>query len=905
MADVDVDPPVRIVVTPSQSSYFAGEPFSVTITFTNTRSPDPGPSRAISHSTHRRNAHSISSAPISRPPTSPGTPRTPRTATAQPRFSRDDARPTRKGLIGRTPTSLPAPPSPTGSLPALVELRRKKMLAKSLSVSIAPLDIDLSRNSSGPRTPRSASFVPESPPSPILPVPVSRRSDTLPLAASHPHARKHSILDGAVHELVTSPISPSSSSTLPHTPSASSSTFSLPLDSISEAAAAVFPYPPPSAIPPSPAPGYPLSVFTTTNHSAPVAYPPRRNSSASQTQLGHGHPPAINTQLPIPPRTAQSASFTPPHTELLLYAYVALAGRAVLSPLAGTGTSALHSLRSSLLQPARGGGSLSLQAAGVGGGLGLGFPSAVAAQNGPRHRRSSSFSAGLRALGAGIGIWGRDSGAVPGSSQAAEDPEAPVPTLDVPPEMLAVDLTLGPGESRSYTYKLLLPAHLPPTFKGRTLRFSYELVIGACRASGGSSVMKVPIRIYNNVVVGSSPRPYDLMWPIARRTNIASTAVPPRPTVTETQTIATTMHSKSQQTGSESGSVDDLARYAALLLSATSASPSSIEILATGGDLAGVEGESGGGLRGCREAVEVLTRNLKKVSYDITKDGVTVAVLTFPKSAFRLGETVNGVVEVNWRQGRGRVLQLTALLEAHESLPNTLANPPSTPVTARYLRRVHAEHHARFVLGTLRLGFALDIPSDGSPAFGVVAGANANGTVGGLEWKVRLCLLVGVTRAESDPGTEGVRVKGLVRAGDEKNGGGRGAWGGAWRAPARLGVLERIPPPSPSPPSSAPEKSAGWGAFLAASFLGASEGGYHDGDDFDEDEGVETSTDEDEYEYDGVKSDLAGGVGIGVRYGGREEGWTDVKVEMVECVVPVRVWAGNTAFRPGDVVFNV
>jgi hypothetical protein len=93
--------------------------------------------------------------------------------------------------------------------------------------------------------------------------------------------------------------------------------------------------------------------------------------------------------------------------------------------------------------------------------------------------------------------------------------------------MLAVDLALAPGESRScafffsfffspfsnllllraVTYTLLLPAHLPPTFKGRTLRFSYELVVGACRASGGSSVMKVPIRVYNNVVGASVDRP--------------------------------------------------------------------------------------------------------------------------------------------------------------------------------------------------------------------------------------------------------------------------------------------------------------------------------------------------------------------------------------------------------------
>ena len=65
------------------------------------------------------------------------------------------------------------------------------------------------------------------------------------------------------------------------------------------------------------------------------------------------------------------------------------------------------------------------------------------------------------------------------------------------------------------TYSVMLPANLPPTFRGRSLKLSYELVIGTCRASasamrstsslgptGASSisrVMKVPIRVYNNV----------------------------------------------------------------------------------------------------------------------------------------------------------------------------------------------------------------------------------------------------------------------------------------------------------------------------------------------------------------------------------------------------------------------
>ena len=48
------------------------------------------------------------------------------------------------------------------------------------------------------------------------------------------------------------------------------------------------------------------------------------------------------------------------------------------------------------------------------------------------------------------------------------------------------------------------------------------------------------------------------------------------------------------------------------------------------------------------------------VSYDVNKDGVKVAVLTFAKSAYRLGETVLGVVELNGRASRARVLKVRA-----------------------------------------------------------------------------------------------------------------------------------------------------------------------------------------------------------------------------------------------------
>jgi hypothetical protein len=54
----------------------------------------------------------------------------------------------------------------------------------------------------------------------------------------------------------------------------------------------------------------------------------------------------------------------------------------------------------------------------------------------------------------------------------------------------------------------------------------------------------------------------------------------------------------------------------------------------------------------------------RAASYDIEKDGVKVAVLTFAKSAYRLGETVLGVVEVNEKGGRAVVLKVSFLFSA-------------------------------------------------------------------------------------------------------------------------------------------------------------------------------------------------------------------------------------------------
>ena len=236
--------------------------------------------------------------------------------------------------------------------------------------------------------------------------------------------------------------------------------------------------------------------------------------------------------------------------------------------------------------------------------------------------------------------------------------------------------------------------------------------------------------------------------------------------------------------------------------------------------------------------------------------------------------------------------KLSAILESHESLPSSIS--PSCSST-KHLRRSHAEHHSSFTLNTLRTAFSLDIPSDASPAFQIVVGNSSTTprTSGGLEWKVRLCLLVGIAAETSHAGIQDVRFKSLVREGP------RGEWGSSWGATAGISPLEK--PVVERQPQQRMTSPRAWSQFIVTSILYGNmdpegEREYHDGDAISDDE---------DGEYDGIIPNLAGGVGVGVDYGNGETGWRGVKVEMVECEVPVRVFPGNTAFKALDVVFDV
>jgi hypothetical protein len=84
-----------------------------------------------------------------------------------------------------------------------------------------------------------------------------------------------------------------------------------------------------------------------------------------------------------------------------------------------------------------------------------------------------------------------------------------------------------------------------------------------------------------------------------------------------------------------------------------------------------------------------------------------------------------------------------------------------------------------------------------------------------------------------------------------------------------------------------------WGQFFATSFLGAGESEFNGGNEADVD-------------VDASGEGMWDGEGEAQRdFGGGDDGWKDIKVETVECEVPIKVWPGNTAFKATDVVFDV
>ena len=89
-----------------------------------------------------------------------------------------------------------------------------------------------------------------------------------------------------------------------------------------------------------------------------------------------------------------------------------------------------------------------------------------------------------------------------------------IPLLSTPQNLLFVDLTLAPGESKSFAYRFPLPRGLPPSHRGRAIKVSYHITLGVQRPEGQTvRRIEIPFRVLGSYNAHGEILGHDLMSP--------------------------------------------------------------------------------------------------------------------------------------------------------------------------------------------------------------------------------------------------------------------------------------------------------------------------------------------------------------------------------------------------------
>jgi len=73
--------------------------------------------------------------------------------------------------------------------------------------------------------------------------------------------------------------------------------------------------------------------------------------------------------------------------------------------------------------------------------------------------------------------------------------EAGLAVLSTQTKILFCDLTLYPGERKTYSYIETVPHTASPTYRGSAVKYSYKVTIGTQRLNSQTSMLRVPIRV--------------------------------------------------------------------------------------------------------------------------------------------------------------------------------------------------------------------------------------------------------------------------------------------------------------------------------------------------------------------------------------------------------------------------
>ncbi|KAK9709849.1 Golgi membrane exchange factor (Ric1p-Rgp1p) subunit, variant 2 [Basidiobolus ranarum] len=284
-----------------------------------------------------------------------------------------------------------------------------------------------------------------------------------------------------------------------------------------------------------------------------------------------------------------------------------------------------------------------------------------------------------------------------------------LPVLSTPPSILFCDLELAPGESKSYTFEFTLPSILPPSHRGKAIRVSYNLLLGAQR--GGhhtrAQIVQMPFRVFSKLNAQGLPNPYDLMNPtIINKDEATVECISKKGSVEEQKRVKKDI--------STEAIIENIFSLSSSATTPDLQNLSNIPSLSATSDAKNVP-DQGKSL----EIASIVCQKFSKVTFNISKGDDPFAQFSMMKTAFQLGDVVTGTL--TFMNSLERCYQASVTLESMEVVKTSFANKTPQQIETN-TRKVHAEHH-EFCLNTLRTNVMLSIPPLCTPGFETSAGS--------------------------------------------------------------------------------------------------------------------------------------------------------------------------------------
>jgi RAB6A-GEF complex partner protein 2 len=301
-----------------------------------------------------------------------------------------------------------------------------------------------------------------------------------------------------------------------------------------------------------------------------------------------------------------------------------------------------------------------------------------------------------------------------------------IPLLSTPQSLLFVDLTLVPGEEKSFSFRYTLPKGLPASYKGKSIKIVYNLNIGIQGAPGEKAVhavrrVNIPFKVFSGVNDDGEIFGHDLMQPyVILQDNAEIDTVE---SVYAFPELASNIPGKNAEAATQ-----DFLTYVDTLLNKRRRRQSSSATLEPPRGLIRNDGSSRA-KQAIDRAILLSKQHLSSTQspnrFEIARNGKRIATIVLDRTLYQLGETVTAAVDLS--SPKMPCYSLRSTLETTEKVNPALALRSAASIT-RLSRKVYRSQSENTLFAE-RLVFSPSIPITATPTM-MTSGVN-------LDWALR------------------------------------------------------------------------------------------------------------------------------------------------------------------------